>query len=120
MSKGSFHNFLRAFALTCLLLQVFAGGAISTASTSGAGLPGLGTATAAESASGTAESGEIAEPFVPVVSASALSVYPGTIQGGMQVMGEITLNGPAPAGGAIVNLSSSTKTVSVPRTVTVF
>jgi hypothetical protein len=54
------------------------------------------------------------------VALSSLSVSPTSVTGGNSSTGTVTLSGPAPAGGAIVALSSSNTTVaSVPSSVTV-
>jgi hypothetical protein len=54
------------------------------------------------------------------VALSSLSVNPTSVTGGNSSTGTVTLSGPAPAGGAIVALSSSNTTVdSVPSSVTV-
>jgi len=54
------------------------------------------------------------------VALSSLSVNPTSVTGGNSSAGTVTLSGPAPAGGAIVALSSSNTTVaSVPSSVTV-
>lgn len=52
-------------------------------------------------------------------AANSLSLTPNPIQGGNDATGTVSLNGPAPAGGTAVALSSSTKFASVPPTVTV-
>src|SRR3989442_5628440 len=53
----------------------------------------------------------------PVVS--SLGVNPTTVTGGSNSTGTVTLNGPAPAGGAPVTLSSNNPAATVPGTVTV-
>jgi hypothetical protein len=53
----------------------------------------------------------------PVVS--ALNVSPASVTGGTGSTGTVTLNGPAPAGGAQVALSDNSGAASVPATVTV-
>jgi uncharacterized protein (TIGR03437 family) len=53
-------------------------------------------------------------PAVELLTLSAASVA-----GGGTVQGTVTLNGPAPAGGAVVSLSSSASAATVPTTVTV-
>lgn len=51
---------------------------------------------------------------------SAVSISPNSVVGGTSTTGTITLNGPAAAGGLVVNLSSQKPTIgSVPATVTV-
>lgn len=50
----------------------------------------------------------------------SLALSPASVQGGKSTSGSVTLSGPAPSGGAAVNLSSSnTATVTVPGTVIV-
>ena len=54
------------------------------------------------------------------VALQSLAVSPSTITGGSTATGTLTLNGPAPAGGALVHLSSSnTAVATVPASVTV-
>src|SRR6266850_471996 len=53
----------------------------------------------------------------PVIS--ALAVSPASLTGGASATGTVTLNGPAPAGGAQVTLSSSSPAATVPASVTV-
>jgi len=50
---------------------------------------------------------------------STISLNPGTVIGGNNSTGTVTLNGPAPSAGIVVNLSSSSSYASVPTTVTV-
>jgi hypothetical protein len=52
-------------------------------------------------------------------SLGSLSISPRTISGGATATGIVMLNGQAPAGGAIVSLSSSSLAVNPPATVTV-
>lgn len=52
-------------------------------------------------------------------SLSALGLSPAQVTGGSSVTGMVTMNGPAPTGGAVVSLSSSDSSVSVPATVTI-
>ena len=53
-------------------------------------------------------------------SLSSLSLNPSTVQGGNGSTGTVTLSGPAPAGGAVVSLSSgNTSAATVPTSVTV-
>jgi LmbE family N-acetylglucosaminyl deacetylase len=52
-------------------------------------------------------------------SVSSLSLTPTTLTGGSAATGTVTLDGPAPAGGAQVTLSSSNAAVTVPAGVTV-
>jgi hypothetical protein len=58
---------------------------------------------------------------VPVGSAilASVSVSPASIIGGQSAIGSISLSGPAPAGGATVNLFSANAAATVPATVTV-
>jgi hypothetical protein len=62
-------------------------------------------------------------PVAPVPvppSASSLTLSPTSVVGGAQSpTGTVTLSGPAPAGGALVTLSSSNAAASVPSSVTV-
>src|SRR5207245_7602319 len=53
----------------------------------------------------------------PIVSSLALS--PANVTGGSPSAGTVTLNGPAPAGGAQVTLSSNNPAAGVPASVTV-
>jgi LmbE family N-acetylglucosaminyl deacetylase len=50
---------------------------------------------------------------------SSLSISPSSVAGGTTASGTVTLNGPAPAGGAQVALSSNSGAASVPASVTV-
>jgi subtilisin family serine protease len=50
---------------------------------------------------------------------SALALNPTSVNGGSSSTGTVTFSGPAPSGGAIVNLSSSATAGTVPSTVTV-
>src|SRR5213080_4551607 len=50
---------------------------------------------------------------------SALAVNPTSVNGGSSSTGAVTLSGPAPSGGAVVNLSSSASAATVPSSVTV-
>jgi len=52
-------------------------------------------------------------------SLKSLTISPSTISGGAQPLGIVMLNGQAPAGGAIVSLSSNSPMVSPPASVTV-
>lgn len=51
--------------------------------------------------------------------ASGISVSPTSVLGGTSATGTVTLSGPAPAGGRVVDLSSSLAAASVPASVTV-
>jgi hypothetical protein len=56
----------------------------------------------------------------PAVSLGSVSVSPATVTGGQTSSGTVRLSGPAPAGGAVVTLSSSnTNGATVPGSVTV-
>jgi len=50
---------------------------------------------------------------------SALALNPTSVNGGSSSTGTVTLSGPAPSGGAVVNLSSSASAATVPSSVTV-
>ncbi|HET9712174.1 MAG TPA: hypothetical protein VFP64_09850, partial [Pyrinomonadaceae bacterium] len=52
-------------------------------------------------------------------SLKSLTISPATISGGAQPQGIVMLNGQAPAGGAVVSLSSNSPTVNPPASVTV-
>ena len=57
---------------------------------------------------------------VGLTSLSTLSLVPSTLVGGSSSIGTVTLNGPAPTGGAVVSLSSNNTSVAkVPSTVAV-
>ena len=56
----------------------------------------------------------------PVAALSGVSVSPATVQGGVSSTGTVSLNMPAPVGGAVVGLTSSnTAAAQVPASVTV-
>jgi hypothetical protein len=56
----------------------------------------------------------------PVAALSGVSVNPASVLGGVSSTGTVTLNNPAPVGGALVSLTSSnTAAAQVPATVTV-
>jgi hypothetical protein len=55
----------------------------------------------------------------PPLSLSSLGVAPGNVTSGTNVTGTVTLSGPAPAGGALVTLSSNNAAASVPVNVLV-
>ena len=56
----------------------------------------------------------------PAEALSALSLNPTTVRGGNTSVGTVTLTGPAPTGGLVVNLSSNNSSkAAVPSTVTV-
>lgn len=50
---------------------------------------------------------------------ASVTCNPSSVQGGNSATGAVYLNGPAPAGGWVINLSSSGTNVNVPATVTV-
>lgn len=50
---------------------------------------------------------------------SAISLSPASLYGGQSSTGTVTLNGPAPASGAVISLSSSDPAATVPASVTV-
>ena len=55
----------------------------------------------------------------PPLSLTAMSVAPANVTGGTNVTGTVTLSGPAPAGGALVTLSSNNAAASVPASLLV-
>ncbi len=55
----------------------------------------------------------------PAVQISAVSLSTPSVTGGMGVTGTVTLSGPAPAGNAVVSVTSSNAAASVPPSVTV-
>lgn len=55
----------------------------------------------------------------PPLSLLSLGVAPGNLTGGTAATGTVTLSGPAPAGGALVTLSSNSPAASVPASVLV-
>ena len=57
-------------------------------------------------------------PAAPA-SLSSLGLNPSTVTGGQAVTGTVSLTGPAPSGGALVNLSSANPAATVPSSVTV-
>jgi Subtilase family len=52
-------------------------------------------------------------------SLTALTLNPASVTGGTPSIGTVALNGPAPMGGAVVSLSSSSAVASVPASVTI-
>lgn len=58
-------------------------------------------------------------PVPPPASLNTLTLSPASVTGGSASQGTVTLTSAAPAGGAIVSLSSSAAAASVPATVTV-
>jgi len=57
--------------------------------------------------------------ITPVATLTAVSVNPTSVVGGNSSTGTLTLNNPAPAGGAVVSLSSDSTSAVVPTTATV-
>jgi len=57
--------------------------------------------------------------ITPVATLTAVSVNPTSVVGGNSSTGTLTLNNPAPAGGAVVSLSSDSTSAVVPTTTTV-
>lgn len=55
----------------------------------------------------------------PPLSLTAFGVAPGNVTGGTNATGTVTLSGPAPAGGALVTLSSNSAAALVPASVLV-
>jgi hypothetical protein len=55
----------------------------------------------------------------PPLFLSSLSVAPGNLAGGSTAVGTVTLNGPAPAGGALVALASNSAAATMPASVLV-
>jgi uncharacterized protein YjlB len=81
-----------------------------------------GNITASTSATLTATAGAVSETATLTVSPlglASINVFPSSIPGGYSVLGTVALNGPAPAGGATVSITSSDETVTVPATVTI-
>jgi uncharacterized repeat protein (TIGR03803 family) len=58
-------------------------------------------------------------PPAPLPTLTGLTLAPSAVVGGQSLTGTVTLGGPAPSGGAVVALSSSSSVASVPATVTV-
>jgi hypothetical protein len=73
----------------------------------------------------TADHGGVSRPATvtvkpaPAATLSSLTLNPTSVNGGSQSTGTVTLSGPAPAGGAVVTLSSSNGAASVPSSVTI-
>ena len=61
----------------------------------------------------------VAQFTLQPTSLNSLTISPGTISGGAQPQGIVMLNGQAPAGGALVTLSSNSPAVSPPAAVTI-
>ncbi|MFZ3210573.1 MAG: N,N-dimethylformamidase beta subunit family domain-containing protein [Terriglobales bacterium] len=57
--------------------------------------------------------------ITPVANLTAVSVNPTSVTGGNSSTGTVTLNNPAPTGGAVVSLSSNSASAVVPATATV-
>jgi hypothetical protein len=93
------------------------GGATSatfTVSTSAVGAPTQVTISGSYGGATQTASLNVTPPLI-----SSLTISPSTITGGNAATGTVTLNGPAPAGGAQVALSSNNPAASVPASVTV-
>jgi len=60
-----------------------------------------------------------AELQVTTLSLQSLSISPKSVTGGNPATGTVTLNAVAPAGGAVVNLTTQSTAVTIPSTVTV-
>jgi uncharacterized repeat protein (TIGR03803 family) len=58
-------------------------------------------------------------PPAALATLTGLSLSPSAVVGGQRSAGTVTLGAPAPSGGAVVGLSSSSSVASVPATVTV-
>jgi hypothetical protein len=56
-------------------------------------------------------------PFV--LAASSIAMNPSTVVAGNSSVGTVTLNGPAPSGGALVGISSTSSFVTVPSSITI-
>src|SRR2546421_338217 len=56
---------------------------------------------------------------LPLPTLQNLALSAASVKGGLGVTGTVTLNGPAPAGGATVSLSSNSLVATVPATVTI-
>jgi hypothetical protein len=69
--------------------------------------------------SGTYGSTQTAGLTVLAPTLSALSLNQGTVAGGTSVTATVTLNGPAPTGGAVVSLSSNNAAAQTPGSVTI-
>jgi len=70
----------------------------------------------------TARAGSVSQTAVLTITApvlSSVSLNPTTVTGGTTSTGTVTLTGPAPAGGAVVSLVSSSADATVPATVTI-
>jgi len=60
------------------------------------------------------------QPFTnQTLALSSLSLNPGSVTGGASSQGTVTLNAPAPSGGAVVTLSDNSSAAAVPASVTV-
>jgi thermitase len=55
----------------------------------------------------------------PSVTLQSLTIRPTSVWGGSTATGTVTLSGPAPAGGAVVQLRSSSSRASVPSSITI-
>jgi uncharacterized repeat protein (TIGR03803 family) len=78
------------------------------------------TATITASTGGQSQQAVLTITAKPSISLSAVSISPTTVRSGDNAQGTVTLTGPAPAGGAIVTLSSGNTAIgTVPASVTV-
>jgi len=71
------------------------------------------------SAGGVSRSATLTVNPSPSVTLQSLTISPTSVVGGNSATGTVTLSGPAPAGGVVVQLRSSSSRASVPSTVTV-
>src|SRR5262249_26027230 len=78
------------------------------------------TAVITATAGGTSRQATLTINPATAVSLSSLTLSPPNVRGGESSQGTVTLSGPAPSGGAVVNLSSgNTNVATVPQSVTV-
>ena len=71
------------------------------------------------SAGGVSRTATLTVNPAPSVTLQSLTISPTSVWGGSTATGTVTLSGPAPAGGVVVQLRSSSSRASVPSTVTV-
>ena len=81
-----------------------------------AGVPAAVTTQISVTLSGTVQAAALT---VQPIQITTLAVSPGTVLTGVPVVGRLTLNAPAPAGGMPITLSSSTAAAAVPATLIV-